>query len=179
MIPHIKSRLLSRRCLRREKSLLPVGYFPYGTAYRYSGCTGRITKPKGRTPAVLSAGIPPGRRTARGGTSVLFVIHSREFVARSPVFLHRPALWQQREGIRRIFDTPSTSSSARGRYWRFVQTDYTTHKRKREENNLLPVKLFSLMRKYAEKRRFPLPAAPDGSGSGPEWRPPAPAGPPG
>lgn len=40
-----------------------------------------------------------------------------------PVFLRRPALWQQREGIRRIFDTPSTSSSARGtqtgRYWRF------------------------------------------------------------
>ena len=47
----------------------------------------------------------------------------RLFVARSPVFLRRPALWQQREGIRRIFDTPSTSSSARGtqtgRYWRF------------------------------------------------------------
>ena len=53
----------------------------------------------------------------------LFVIHGRLFVARSPVFLRRPALWQQREGIRRIFDTPSTSSSARGtqtgRYWRF------------------------------------------------------------
>ena len=48
------------------------------------------------------------------GISVLFVIHGRLFVARSPVFLRRPALWQQREGIRRIFDTPSTSSSARG-----------------------------------------------------------------
>lgn len=50
-----------------------------------------------------------------GGRAVLFAIHGRFFVARSPVFLHRPALWQQREGIRRIFDTPSTSSSARGK----------------------------------------------------------------
>lgn len=80
-----------------------------------------------------------------GGRAVLFAIHGRFFVARSPVFLHRPALWQQREGIRRIFDTPSTSSSARGkkgRYWRFVHLYYTKMrppcKEKRGKNRCPP-----------------------------------------
>lgn len=67
---------------------------------------------KGEAGASLHAAA---RAYRPGGRAVLFAIHDRFFVARSPVFLHRPALWQQREGIRRIFDTPSTSSSARGK----------------------------------------------------------------
>lgn len=99
-------------------------------------------KPKGEAGASLHAAAGAYRP---GGRAVLFAIHGRFFVARSPVFLHRPALWQQREGIRRIFDTPSTSSSARGkkgRYWRFVHLYYTKMrppcKEKRGKNRCPP-----------------------------------------
>lgn len=81
----------------------------------------------------------------------------------------------QREGIRRIFDTPSTSSSpwrGAGALYRYI-LPYNIIKGK---SALDPSRknYFIVMRRYAaEYLRLPLPAAPDESDTGQGWHPPA------
>lgn len=149
-----------------------------------AGCIGRITKTKGEN---ASRGFSPrgSRRVSynslRTGHLFCSLSMAGSLLHSCLCFLHRSALWQQREGIRRIFDTPSTSSSVPRRSFRdgtgALYTVIISKKRslvkQKEGGAPAPPSILCILKPgYAVQRPVRLPAGPGGSGTGPGSPPP-------